>query len=73
MIRLLRAIRRWPGRVVRRWLTAVLDAFGFGELRVIRNSVSRTRRLQRRAAQQAYRHPFTAPRRQARHLDRGFQ
>ena len=68
-----RAIRRTARRLVQAWKVAL---FGEPGPPVIRHSVARTRKLQKRAAQLAYRHPFTPPHqpRVARGAeDRGFQ
>lgn len=60
-------------RALRRWLTFLREIRGEPEPRVLRNSVDRVRRLQRRVAQQANRNPLNTPERPVRQLDRGFQ
>lgn len=63
-------LRPWPLRL----LQVIREAFiEEPKPRVVRNSISRVRRLQKRAAQQAHRNPFIQPQRQSRQIDGGFQ
>jgi len=63
-------LKPWPLRL----LQIVLEAIGVEpEPLVLRKSVTRSRRLQKRVAQQASRNPFTPHRRPTRQVDRGFQ
>jgi len=63
-------LRPWLVRL----LEMVLDRFLGPQPLVVRNSVDRQRRLQRRATRQALRTPLEQPRRRvAPQIDRGFQ
>lgn len=76
MTRLLRALRRRLRTWLRDAWAAVGDRVGLGGKPVLRKTVDRTRRLQKRAGQMAYRAPFDKPQRSrlSRGLDdRGFQ
>lgn len=65
-------LRPWPVRL----LQALRELVGGPALPVVDNSLIRTRRLQRRAAREANRHPFvptTRPRLARGLQDRGFE
>lgn len=75
-MRPLRTLRRLLKAGLRGAVAAIADPLGLGGPRVLRRTIDRTRRLQKRAGQLAYRAPFDQPHRPrlARGLeDRGFQ